>query len=159
MVTDGAFHSKEKSIIYTSSLDGTIRTWDRNRKLWGVGQHQACKDIIQVRDKRSMLSGVTSVGMTTDSKFLVGTALDGSIQGFYMGGTAKRPDIHIQNNHGVGIDGVKIQFFKDDRKFIVRTEQALKIYDIRNYKAPIAAIFDLPTYHPYSKFTLSPNEK
>jgi hypothetical protein len=57
------------------------------------------------------------------------------------------------------LDGVKVAFFKDDRKFIVRTEQGMKVYDIRNYNAPIAAIFDLPCYHPYSKFTLSPDEK
>jgi hypothetical protein len=42
-----------------------------------------------------MLSGVTAVGMTRDSKFIVSTALDGSIQGFYLGGKGRRPDIHI----------------------------------------------------------------
>lgn len=41
----------------------------------------------------------------------------------------------------------------------MRTEFGLKIWDIRNYKAPIAAIFDLPCYHPYSKFAVSPDEK
>jgi len=37
MVTDGAFHNLESNICFTSSMDGTLRTWDRNRKLWGVG--------------------------------------------------------------------------------------------------------------------------
>jgi hypothetical protein len=35
----------------------------------------------------------------------------------------------------------------------------VKVYDIRNYNAAIAAIFDLPCYHHYSKFTISPDEK
>lgn len=35
--------------------------------------------MIQVKDNRSMLTGVTTVAMTSDSKFIVATTLDGSI--------------------------------------------------------------------------------
>lgn len=69
-----------------------------------------------------MLVGCTALAMTSDSKFILGTALDGSIQGFYQRNYYARPDLIINNNSNPGIDAVKIDFFKDDRKFIVRTE-------------------------------------
>ena len=85
--------------------------------------------------------------------------MDGCIQGFYQRGHQNKPDILIPNNQPLGEEAVKIEFLKDDRRFVSRSVSGVKIYDIRNYSAPIASIFDLACYHPASKFCLSPDEK
>lgn len=160
MVYDGCFHPVEKHIFGSCSFDGTIRLWDRNMKLINIEQQLTHKQLLKCKDQKGLKTGVTAMGFSLDGGVIIGSCLDGSIQGFTAKNHYTRPDFIIPCALNTNTETSKMMFLQDNQRFCVRSmDHTMKIWDIRHTKKPLNVWYNLMNYSPGSKFCFSPDQK
>lgn len=160
MVYDGCFHPLEKHLFGSCSFDGTIRIWDRNMKLINIEQQLTHKLLMKCKDVKGLKTGVTGMAFSSDGNLVLGSCLDGTIQGFTSKNHYTRPDFIIQNAHNAETETSKMMFYEDNQKFCIRSlDHTMKIWDIRHTKKPLNVWYNLMNYAPGSKFCFSPDQK
>jgi WD40 repeat protein len=78
-ITGGMFHPKQADIFLTSSLDGSVRQWDLNAKLYGMDQNLPQRDVLKTKDNRGLKVGVKACTYNHKGEMIMAGCLDGSI--------------------------------------------------------------------------------
>ncbi|XVF32310.1 hypothetical protein REPUB_Repub17cG0071000 [Reevesia pubescens] len=151
-LTFGEWHPKTKETILTSSEDGSLRIWD-------VNDFKSQKQVIKPKLARPGRIPVTTCAWDREGKCIVGGIGDGSIQIWNLKpGWGSRPDTHIEKCHSDDITGLK--FSSDGRILLSRSfDGSLKVWDLRQIKAPLKVFEDLPNNYAQTNIAFSPDEQ
>ncbi|KAB7494275.1 Gastrulation defective protein 1-like protein [Armadillidium nasatum] len=140
-LSDGKWHPKNKEEFLTSARDGTCRIWNTTKTLQQVS-------VLKPRSTNGLKTHPATCNYSRDGFLLACACDDGSIQMWDHRKNFVNTTINIRNGHDRG-----------DLNFVTRGEDTLKLWDIRNYKAPVHAHSNL-----FSKFSgtdclFSPNDR
>ncbi|XP_022771352.1 WD repeat-containing protein 70-like [Durio zibethinus] len=151
-LTCGEWHPKTKETILTSSEDGSLRIWD-------VNDFKSQKQVIKPKLARPGRIPVTACAWDREGKCIAGGIGDGSIQIWNLKpGWGSRPDIYIEKSHSDDITGLK--FSSDGRILLSRSfDGSLKVWDLRQIKAPLKVFDDLPNHYAQTNIAFSPDEQ
>ncbi|MBA0822337.1 hypothetical protein Goarm_019144, partial [Gossypium armourianum] len=151
-LTCGEWHPKTKETILTSSEDGSLRIWD-------VNDFKSQKQVIKPKLARPGRIPVTTCAWDCEGKCIAGGIGDGSIQIWTLKpGWGSRPDIYIEKSHSDDITGLK--FSSDGRTLLSRSfDGSLKVWDLRQIKAPLKVFDDLPNNYAQTNIAFSPDEQ
>ena len=78
-ITGGMFHPKNAELFVTSSLDGSVRLWDYNAKLYGMDQNLPQIQVIKAKDQKGLKVGVNTCSYNHKGELVMAGCLDGSI--------------------------------------------------------------------------------
>uniref|UniRef100_A0A803PGG2 Uncharacterized protein n=1 Tax=Cannabis sativa TaxID=3483 RepID=A0A803PGG2_CANSA len=151
-LTWGEWHPKTKETILTSSEDGSLRIWD-------VNNFTSQKQVIKPRLARPARVPVTTCTWDREGKCIAGGIGDGSIQIWNLKpGWGSRPDIYVEKSHTDDITSLK--FSSDGRTLLSRScDDSLKVWDLRQMKAPLKVFNDLPNHYAQTNVAFSPDEQ
>ncbi|TYG62662.1 hypothetical protein ES288_D07G249600v1 [Gossypium darwinii] len=151
-LTCGEWHPKTKETILTSSEDGSLRIWD-------VNDFKSQKQVIKPKLARPGRIPVTTCAWDREGKCIAGGIGDGSIQIWTLKpGWGSRPDIYIEKSHSDDITGLR--FSSDGRTLLSRSfDGSLKVWDLRQIKAPLKVFDDLPNNYAQTNIAFSPDEQ
>ncbi|XP_062079552.1 uncharacterized protein LOC133784020 [Humulus lupulus] len=151
-LTWGEWHPKTKETILTSSEDGSLRIWD-------VNNFNSQKQVIKPKLVRPARVPVTTCTWDRDGKCIAGGIGDGSIQIWNLKpGWGSRPDIYVEKGHTDDITSLK--FSSDGRTLLSRScDDSLKVWDLRQMKAPLKVFEDLPNHYAQTNVAFSPDEQ
>ena len=163
--TDGVWHPTDKGSGITSSADGTVRVWD----MWTATQNTVIKPTL----RRPGRTSVTAVRYNHNGSLIAGGLEDGTIQVWDIRGkhqnkanvgmvaASKFQSFKKQNwtvlsksnriaraAHADGTNITCLRFgSKNPNALLSRneTDGTLKLWDLRKFNAPVAAVRDLPT--------------
>ncbi|CAG8488482.1 2266_t:CDS:10 [Acaulospora morrowiae] len=150
----GGWHSNDKRTFITGSADSTIRIWDveNKRKQKYVLVHKS--------KERGGRSAVTAACYSPDSKFIAGAAQDGNLFLWGSNGPYVRPSHVVEKAHQPYSETSSIVFSKNNWTMVTRGgDDSVKVWDIRNFKSPVAQAKDLITFNPETNVIFSPDEK
>jgi len=174
--TDGQWHPLEKGCGVTSSADGTIRVWD----MWTMKQNTVIKPTLRVPGRVS----VTCVRYSYDGKIVAGGLEDGAIQLWDVRGrighkastgvvaastfqalgkqnwtfVSKAGQV-VRGAHERGSDITCLRFARNNFSMISRSsDSSLKLWDLRKFQSPVAAVDGLETSIGNTQCCFSPNE-
>ncbi|KAE8701407.1 putative aromatic amino acid decarboxylase [Hibiscus syriacus] len=151
-LTCGEWHPKTKETILTSSEDGSLRIWD-------VNDFKSQKQVIKPKLARPGRIPVITCAWDREGKCIAGGIGDGSIQIWTLKpGWGSRPDIYIEKSHSDDITGLK--FSSDGKTLLSRSfDGSLKVWDLRQIKAPLKVFDDLPNNYAQTNIAFSPDEQ
>ncbi|XVF72102.1 hypothetical protein PTKIN_Ptkin12aG0094100 [Pterospermum kingtungense] len=151
-LTCGEWHPKTKETILTSSEDGSLRIWD-------VNDFKSQKQVIKPKLARPGRIPVTTCAWDREGKCIAGGIGDGSVQIWNLKpGWGSRPDIYIEKSHSDDITGLK--FSSDGKILLSRSfDGSLKVWDLRQIKAPLKVFDDLPNHYAQTNIAFSPDEQ
>ena len=163
--TDGAWHPTDKGSGITSSADGTVRVWD----MWAATQNTVIKPTLRKPGR----TAVTAVRYNHNGTLIAGGLEDGTIQVWDIRGkhqnkanvgmvaASKFQSFKKQNwtvlsksnriaraAHADGTNITCLRFgSKNPNALLSRneTDGTLKLWDLRNFNTPVAAVQHLPT--------------
>ncbi|PPD95859.1 hypothetical protein GOBAR_DD07117 [Gossypium barbadense] len=149
-LTCGEWHPKTKETILTSSEDGSLR-----KKM----VHLFIIQVIKPKLARPGRIPVTTCAWDREGKCIAGGIGDGSIQIWTLKpGWGSRPDIYIEKSHSDDITGLR--FSSDGRTLLSRSfDGSLKVWDLRQIKAPLKVFDDLPNNYAQTNIAFSPDEQ
>ncbi|KAL5562025.1 hypothetical protein UlMin_031772 [Ulmus minor] len=151
-LTWGEWHPKAKDTILTSSEDGSLRIWD-------VNDFKSQKQVIKPKLPRPARVPVTTCTWDREGKCIAGGIGDGTIQIWNLKpGWGSRPDIYLEKAHSDEITGLK---FSSDGKILLSrsSDDSLKVWDLRQMKAPLKVFEDLPNHYAQTNIAFSPDEQ
>ncbi|KAI8923329.1 WD40-repeat-containing domain protein [Entophlyctis helioformis] len=153
-LTCGRWHPHDKKLCLSASLDGTIRIWD-------VEAAVKQKDVIVVRSKQAGgRTNVTAAAYSNDGKMIAGAASDGALRIWNASGPYINPTHTAENAHMQGGSASSVSFSINNQHILTRAmDDTLKLWDIRNFKKPVAAVPDLPTFYEETNAIFSPNDR
>lgn len=149
----GAWHPKVKSEFMTCSNDGTVRTWDLS------SEGKTSKSIRKCKDKSGRRTTPTCCTYNRDGSLLAAACNDGSIQMWN-----EKMKVHtthsLRNCHANGTDTTCISFAYDSQLLSTRgSDDTVKVWDIRQFKRPVAVAQNLENFFPMTDCAFSPNGK
>ncbi|KAJ1658695.1 hypothetical protein IWQ61_002103 [Dispira simplex] len=153
-LTQVGWHPTNKTRFYTASLDGTVRFWDTER----TRKHQ---QIILVRPKgRPTRNPVHAALYTSDASSLVCATGDGSLSVWSTKGNPSRPLNCVDQAHMTGSEVTSLALSIDQHTLASRaTDDTVKLWDLRQFKKPLAARSGLTLHHPETRVIFSPNDR
>ncbi|OMO98699.1 hypothetical protein CCACVL1_04101 [Corchorus capsularis] len=151
-LTCGEWHPKTKETILTSSEDGSLRIWD-------VNDFKSQKQVIKPKLARPGRIPVRTCAWDREGKCIAGGIGDESIQIWNLKpGWGSRPDIYIEKSHSDDITA--LEFSSDGRILLSRSfDGSLKVWDLRQIKAPLKVFGDLPNHYAQTNIAFSPDEQ
>lgn len=163
--TDGTWHPTDKGSGITSSADGTVRVWD----MWAATQNTVIKPMLRKPGR----TAVTAVRYNHNGSLIAGGLEDGTIQVWDIRGkhqnkanvgmvaaskfqsfkkqnwtVLSKSNRIARNAHAEGTSITCLRFgAKNPNALLSRneTDGTLKLWDLRKFNAPVAAVQDLPT--------------
>lgn len=151
-LTSGSFHPTDKSLVMTSSADSTVRMWDISTSKQ--------KSIIVLKSKdRGAKSKVTHSKWSRDGSFLVCTCLDGALHVYPGKGPFNRAISTLENAFPKGNETSCVAFANDNRQFVTRNNDTVKLWDARKLRQPLASRGNLPSRHPETNVLYSPDDR
>lgn len=151
-LTWGEWHPRARETVLTSSEDGSLRIWD-------VNDFKSQKQVIKPKLARPARVPVTTCTWDREGKCIAGGIGDGSIQIWNLKpGWGSRPDIYVEKSHSDDISGLK--FSADGKILLSRSfDGTLKVWDLRQMKAPLKIFEDLPNHYAQTNIAFSPDEQ
>lgn len=176
--TGGAWHPVDKGTGVTSSSDGTLRVWD----LWTLEQ----KTVIKPTLARPGRVSVTTCAWNGDGRVVAGGLMDGTLQLWDVRGkfglsaavgvvaapkaqaVAKQQWTYVSRTgqlvreaHAPCTEVTCLKFSQLDGHALLSrgADETLKIWDIRQFKHPMAVAEGLPTLFGNTQCCFSPDEK
>ena len=165
VVTGISWHPRDREVLLTSSLDGSLRTWNLN----GTKHFDAlvCNQVVKARDENGRRIGITSSCYDRISGNLVaGVTSRGGLQIWKLKAGTKldRPQFcNNQANVGCG-DLSDVAFVGDGRHLLTRVNRGseksssvIKLWDTRKIGKPLKSITCLKTNENKCTFHLIEN--
>ena len=154
VVTGIAWHPRDNEMLLTSSLDGSLRTWNLNgRKHFDA---LICNQVIKARDENGRRVGITSSCYnSTDGNLFAGVTSSGGLQIWKTKGGSKYDRPQFCNNRAhVDCSGnmSDITFVGDGRHLLTRVNTitdtsktihgggVVKLWDVRKINKPLVII-------------------
>ena len=185
--TSGAWHPRDKSVVLTSSEDGTLRLWDITyiSKEGGAASGKCQTAVVKAQSSKPGRLGISACAWSPDGGMIAGGVSDGSIQlwstksNFASAAVgqvappraqmqaqqhwtyATRPVGTAKGAHAPGEDGevTALRFRRDGTTLASRScDGTLKLWDVRKLQAPLFVADGLPTSCPQAGLTFSPDE-
>ena len=185
--TSGQWHPHDKSAVLTASEDGTLRLWDVNyvSSDGGAAGGKCQTAVIKPTASKPGRYGVSACAWSPDGSLVAGGVSDGSIQLWSAKSnfaSAKVGQVQPPRAQGVsqqnwvystkalgqakgahagGEDGcvTSLRFRRDNVTLAARSgDGSLKVWDVRQLKAPLLAVEGLPASCPQAGLTWSPDE-
>ena len=130
-ITHCKFDPYEENICYTSSVDGTLRVWDLNSKLFGVEQQLTNSMIFKTMDSQKRRLSAQYFNFINSKNAVIVFCERGNIQIFDKNNRYQRPEITC--SFGFTADVTASLCLKDPTRFACRTldDGAVRIFDIR----------------------------
>eukprot|EP01137_Pigoraptor_chileana_P007089 Opistho-2@52198 len=151
-----AWHPSNRSLFATSSSDGTVRIWDVTTARGNVLPKQ--RDVIKARGTGMRKSAVTAFAFSPDGASIASACQDGSLQVWKVGGPYSRPVAAANEAHGNGTETSCVRFSSDGRFILSRGgDDTLKLWDVRNMKAPLRSTGGLDNLFPMTDCGFSPD--
>ncbi|KAG2487343.1 hypothetical protein HYH03_014059 [Edaphochlamys debaryana] len=175
-LTGGQWHPTDKFTAITSSEDGTVRVWDTHNILQ--------KTVIKPTLAKPGRTSVTAVSYNSTGSLIGAGLADGTIQIWGVGGKfgvsaavgqvlppsaqmvekqgwsyVSRPTQLARDAHEAGTEITCLNFSSDNTTLLSRgTDGTLKIWDLRNFRAPVHAYANLPAPYAQARAVFSPDE-
>jgi len=160
MIRDGQWNPMNKNVFVTCSIDSSVRIWDTTIKKIGIEQQLPHKTIIKCRNLGGKKTGCSACTYDASGNLLAVSCDDGSIQLFSAKSHYGRAEHNVQNAHAPQAGATSMCFFRDGTKLLTRgADNTMKIWDIRNFKKPLNAWYDLLNTDLHTQVSLSPNEQ
>merc|ERR1711966_367226 len=143
MLTDGMWHPLSPDNWVTSSLDGTLRTWDLRAKAVGMDQVLPCMHTLKIVDKRNVCLGgasgrtgglyPTCVAYSPTASMIGAGCSDGSVQVFFEKARYVKADRILRTAHTAPV--TSLTFLGDGaggNKLVTRAmDHSMKLWDCR----------------------------
>lgn len=176
-VTAVAWHPKERNIVMTAGLDGTLRLWDLTGEL--AFGNLVNKHVLKIQSKNGQARiGATCCCFSHDGNKMFGGAADGSVHIWNVRKQYARPDIVIRPNcynvntkvrgvqeiadsiKGFGVTGVTVS--SDGKYLASRNEDgAVRVWDLRRSQAqidkPVVELAGLMNIYSSANVAFSPD--
>lgn len=137
--TGGVWSHTDPNIVYTSSLDGTVRMWDVN------SVHQNLH-VLRCRTERGGIDNiaVNALGVSPDAATIAAATIDGAIHLWDARASRySRPTKAIRGAHIPQVETSGITFARDAVSMYTRgggeNAGTVKLWDLRNLKSPVCA--------------------
>jgi len=160
MIRGGHWNPVNKNIFVTCSLDSSTRIWDTNMKKIGIEQQLPHKNIIKCKTSGGKKAGCTACCFDPTGNVVAISCDDGSLQIYSTKTHYSRAEQTAQNAHNAQASATSMCFYRDGTKLVTRaSDHTLKVWDIRNFKKPLNAWYDLFNNDIHTQVSLSPNDK
>ena len=159
-IRDGQWNPVNKNIFATCSSDSSARIWDTNMKKIGIEQQLPHKTIIKCRTQGGKKAACTACCFDPSGNYLAVSCEDGSLQVYSAKAHYSRAEASTQNAHTAQATATSMCFFKDGTRLLTRAgDNTMKIWDIRNFKKPLNAWYNLENNDQHTQVSLSPDEQ
>lgn len=141
-VTSVSWNPKNRDVLLTSSLDGTVRLW--NPATLNTRQTNVIKAPNNTPRQRAAIT--TATWNCDGSMFAAGVKLDGSILLWKHTGNYRIPSVQIKKAHAPNAEITSICFSRDEKSLLSRAkDDTLKLWDIRSPSKPVMEWCEMPT--------------
>lgn len=153
-VTGAQWHPLERNIVLTSSIDGSVRTWDLENGKLHFGKLTSDK-VFRVKNKRGQRTAVSCCSFHPGGRFFACGTSCHSIQVWKCDRVSSRPESAAYDAHGGGIFSLS---YSPNGLYIASRagDNTVKVWQSKNLSKPVAVYTDLPTYHESSNCAFSP---
>ncbi|KAI8809237.1 WD40-repeat-containing domain protein [Cladochytrium replicatum] len=163
------WHPSDKQTFLTAAADSTVRIWD-------IEDKRGQKSVIVVKSKiKGGVTPICSANFSHDGKLIAaGSRIksisnstnrclqggeDGVIRLWKVGGQYINPTYSVEG-HAAGEPITSLTFSVDNHSFLSRsTDSSVKLWDIRNFRAPVHTATSLPTSFEENNAIFSPDEQ
>lgn len=160
-VTGVCWHPLLKDVVISSSLDGTVRIWD----LLGEAAfgNLINKHVLKIRSMSASASGQTRIGATccfvsSNGKYYVAGASDGSVHIWQERKIYSRADTVIKSAHGsvnIASNVTAVLMTQDCSTLISRGEDGMiKVWDIKKPQAAVRVFQGCNNMYPSANIAL-----
>ena len=154
-VTSANWHPFNRDEFISASADSTVRIWDANNR-W---EH---KTVIVLRGKGGGVGNrikITTCAYGPDGRWIGCAATDGTINLWGTNGPFTRPAATVDGH--VRLSETSGMIFSHDGNHLVTRggDETVKLWDIRNFKSPIAQRNNIENNHPETNIMYTPNRK
>lgn len=149
----------EDQICYTSSMDGTLRVWDLDAKLFGVAQQLPNSKVYKLLDRQKKRLGAEQFCYLKDSKALAVFCQKGHFQIFDSQNRYNRPE--LTHKSGWESQVTSCVAFQNCRKIAFRSleDGAVRIFDIRKLGRAEKVWHGIYNNHSSTGIEISPDQQ
>jgi len=158
-VTAAQWHPLERHIVITSSIDGSVRTWDLEQRKLHFGKLR-CDKVYRCKNEKGQRTQTLTVTYHPNGRSFACGTLCGSIQLWSCERLSNRPEKSVYNAH----DGNKILSltFSIDGKYLASRaeDDKVKVWRVNgkcNGISCFATYNNVPSNHETSNVTFSPD--
>lgn len=153
-VTSIAWNPRDRDVLLTASLDGTVRLW--NPATLKVKQASVIKVPNRVPRQRA---AVTAAAWDREGRmFAAGVKLDGSIYLWRHGGYCRVPSIELRGAHTPNPEITSLCFSGDGNSLLSRArDDTLKLWDLRRPGKAVAVWDEMPLCGEHTDCLFSPD--
>ena len=154
-ITRAIWHPSDASTFVTCGQDATVRFWD----VEDVKKH---KTLIKVKNEKGLSTSrplCMNFSISSTDPDLVVASDDGSLQIFPSKGPLLKPSLRIIDAHTPSTDTSDVAFVpgSQDRHLVSRGgDDTLRVWDVRNSKAPLASFPSLLNRFPQTSIAFKP---
>ena len=154
-ITGAQWHPLERNIVLTSSIDGSVRTWDLSGKRH-FGK-LVCDKVFKVKNKKGQRATVSCVAYHPNGRSFVCGTKCGSIQIWDCDRLTSRPRLSVFDTHN-SAEIYSISFSTDGKYFSTRgADHTVNIWQNRSLSHPVISYTNLPSYHETANCAFCPH--
>ncbi|KAJ3017005.1 UNVERIFIED_CONTAM: hypothetical protein HDU68_011900 [Siphonaria sp. JEL0065] len=130
-------------------------------RIWNVEKKRENKIVISIKSKdKGGRTAITAATYSPDGKLIAAVGQDGELRMWGADGPFLKPTHSIERAHMSNSVTSSITIAMDNLSLLTRSnDDTLKLWDIRNFKKPVAAVTNLPSFYEESNAIFSPNNK
>lgn len=149
------FHPYDRAEFMTCASDSTVR-------LWNVEVKDTQRDVICVKSKKGVNGRclITAASYSRDGKNIAAAGDDGVLRIWNSKGPYIIPTMQLEKAHTSGSPITSLQFSSNHQEFITKCmDDTVKLWDIRNFKGPVATKTGVTSFYEESNAIYSPYER